>query len=296
MELLDSAVTVLLFIALLGWVWAGVIVGVTSVMMSDSGAPGLAWVGVLLAVFGVPATVIITYAMTAVAAVRADGLTFYYPLVALVLGTVAAAAVLLTAYGIVWLNLALFGTGERKRRASEPVVVPDAPAPAPSYPVFTYTAIHRIPDQAMSIELGVEQHTGRRYLRTPMPQRGGEYDEYHGIDVATYATFGADPGAALLFAAECRAGLHRNLWLPPAGFPALQPITVGQGRLAGKNATLLTDRPTTAAGTPVTGLPLGTPFVRIVDDSPDRNGDLGVRLPTGSDVVRVAAQHLGRPS
>ncbi|MDF2825259.1 MAG: hypothetical protein K0R68_2667, partial [Mycobacterium sp.] len=52
MDVLDAAVTVLLFVALLGWVGISVVVGVLSVMLGDSGTPGLAWVGVLLAVVG----------------------------------------------------------------------------------------------------------------------------------------------------------------------------------------------------------------------------------------------------
>lgn len=307
------AVTVLLFAALLGWVGVGIVVGAMSVMLSDSGTPGVSWFGVLLAVVGVPVTVIGTWVIALVAAVRADGTTFYYPLVALGLGTVAAALVWLLGYAIVVLNLRLFGTdADRRRRPPRPsreqwrqrrqIALPPLPpaAPAPAHDpdpvtVFRYTAIHRIPDGGMTIEVGIEQHTGRRYLRTPMPQRGGEYDEYHGIDVATYATFGTDPDAARRFAAQCRQGLHRKLWLPPAGFPALTPIPAGSTRLAGKIATLLTDRPTTAAGAPVAGLPLGTPFVVITDQAVDSNGDLAVRLPGTTDpAVRVAAHHLGR--
>lgn len=306
MDVLDSAVTVLLFVALLSWVWVSVIVGVTGVMLSDSGTPGVAWAGVLLAVVGVPGAVIAAYVMAVIAAVRADGPTFYYPLVALAVGTVAAALLWALGYGIVTANLALLGTDEERRRRPprpsrenwrrrreapvEPETVPEVPAGE-----FTYTAIHRIADGGMTIEVGVERHTGRRYLRTPMPRRGGEYEEYYGIDVATYATFGTDHPAARRFAAECRDGAHRNLWLPPAGFPALQPISPDHTRLRGKSATLLTDRPTTGAGVPVTGLPPGTPFVRIVDDTPDQNGDLGVTLPAGDgEVVRVAAVQLGR--
>ncbi|GEL25439.1 hypothetical protein PSU4_43930 [Pseudonocardia sulfidoxydans NBRC 16205] len=292
MQVLDAVVTVLLFVVLLAWVWMSLAVGTSAVMLSDSGTPGVAWLGVALAVVGVPATVIAAYVTAVVLALRTDGVTFHLPLLALVVGTLAAVVVYALGLGIVVVNVRVFGTDEERRRRTVPT---EPTGPTASPPTFTYTASHRIDDGSLHLEVGVEQHTGRRYLRTPMPQRDGEYREYFGIDIAMYTTFGAEPDAARRFAAQCRAGQHADRWLPPAGFPGLTPIPRDGTRLARKLVTVLTDRPTTADGAPVGGLPPGTPFVRIVDDAVDERGDVGVRLPgTTGEVVRIAAHHLGR--
>ncbi|MBB5163232.1 hypothetical protein [Mycobacterium sp. AZCC_0083] len=58
MQVLDTIATVLLFIVLIGGVWLSIYLGATSFMLSDSGAPGIAIIGVVLAVVGIPLSVI----------------------------------------------------------------------------------------------------------------------------------------------------------------------------------------------------------------------------------------------
>jgi hypothetical protein len=127
-----------------------------------------------------------------------------------------------------------------------------------------------------------------------MPQRDGEYREYFGIDIAMYELFADDPAAALAFAAQCRSGRHEDRWLPPPGAPAATPVSPERKHLARKRAVLLTDHPTDASGVAAPGLPVGTPFVRIVANRVDADGNLQVRLPgEGSGVVSVDARLLG---
>jgi hypothetical protein len=160
--------------------------------------------------------------------------------------------------------------------------------------VYTFDKVHEYLDGNLVVELGVERSTGRRYLRTPMPQRDGEYREYHGIGIPMYELFSADRGSALAFAAQCRAGDHEDRWMPPPGQPTATPPSPERELLAGKRATLLTDHPADASGIPVRGLPAGTPFVRIVGNRIDPDGNLQVRLPAdGSDIVSVDARQLG---
>ena len=283
MHTLDAVATIVLFVVLLGWVGLAVYGGAMSVMLSDSGAPGVAMVGVALAVVGIPATVIAVYVVAAVSAWRADGYTFFYPLVAFAAGTALAASVAAAAFGLVRLGLRLRGTGAD----DTPAAVVTAPA------VYTFDKKHAVRDGGLVIELGIERSSGRRYLRTPMPQRDGEYREYHGIDIAMYELFCDDREAALAFAAQCRAGRHEDRWLPPPGAPAAPP-SPDRKHLARKRAVLLTDHPTDAAGVAARGLPVGTPFVSIVGNRVDADGNLAVRLPDeGSEVVSVDARLLG---
>jgi hypothetical protein len=144
------------------------------------------------------------------------------------------------------------------------------------------------------VELGIERETGRRYLKTPMPQRNGEWEEYYGIDLREYESFAADATEAHGFAAECRRQEHPDRWLFWNGARAPEPITIDRTRLAKKRAILLTDHPTNSSGVPVQGLPVGTPFVRIVGCGVDIDGNVQVRLPAvDSPVVSIAADQLG---
>ena len=285
MHTLDAVATILLFVVLLGWVGLAVYAGAMSVMLSDSGAPGVAMVGVALAVVGIPASAVAVYVVAVVSAWRADGYTFYYPLVAFGAGTALGASVAAVAFGLVRLGLRLHGTDTDTDSSPEAV-----PAPA----VYTFDTVHEVRDGGLVIELGIERSSGRRYLRTPMPQRDGEYREYHGIDIAMYDLFSDDPEAALAFAAQCRAGRHEDRWLPPPGAPAAAPPSPDRKHLARKRAVLLTDHPADASGVAARGLPVGTPFVVIVGNRVDADGNLAVRLPgEGSDIVSVDARLLG---
>src|SRR5690606_1798341 len=179
---------------------------------------------------------LVAYGWAVVAALRSDGATFHDPLLALGLGSVAAVLLWCVGYAVVWLNLRLFGT-DADRAAARPLVrpvrrpdaaaapaslsprpsptaapTPPAPPPTPTVPRpgFHYEVRQRVQDGTLSLDLGVEQHTGRRYLRTPMPQRDGQYLEFHGLDLTEYEDFRADPAAARVFAARCREDGHRD--------------------------------------------------------------------------------------
>jgi hypothetical protein len=217
---------------------------------------------------------------------RADGSTFLVPLIALAVGTALAALVAAAAFGLVRLGLRLHGIDADNG--------PAVPAVAVTPTVCTFDRVHELRDGSLGIELGVERSTGRRYLRTPMPQRDGEYREYHGIDSAMYDLFSTDRQAALAFAEQCRAGRHEGRWMPPPGAPTATPPSADRKHLAGKRATLLTDHPTDASGSPVPGLPVGTAFVRIVANRIDADGNLQVRLPgDDAEIVSVDARQLG---
>lgn len=312
MQVLDTIATILLFVLLIGWVCLSIYAGATSVMLSDSGAPGVALVGVALAVVGIPLAVIVVYVLAVIRAWHADGYTFYYPLVAFVVGTVAATLVLGVAWGLLWLGLRIHGTDEDRRRDGkggrprDPQHSAEAEVPlaAETVETATTTAPPRViscetthvfrDDELPFVELGVERVTGRRYLRTPMPQRNGEFEEYRGIDVQEYETFIADPAEAHIFAAECRRQEHGDRWMSWPGSPAPKPIARDRTRLANKRATLLTDHPTDSSGVPVEGIPVGTAFVQIVGHSVDPDGNVQVRL-LGDEtaVVSVDAGQLG---
>jgi hypothetical protein len=296
MQVLDTIATIALFIVLIGWVWLSIYVGATSVALSDSGAPGLAFVGVVLAVVGIPLSVIAVYVIAVIRVWRANGYTFYYPLVAFVVGTALAALVMGVAVGIVRLGVRLHGTDEERSAAAEvPRETEPIEAAVTSAPprVLTFDTTHEFRDGFLVVELGAERATGRRYLRTPMPQRNGEWEEYYYIDVREYETFAAEAAAAHEFAAECRRQEHRDRWMASPGSPAPEPITPDRTRLAKKRAILLTDHPTDSSGTPADGIPVGTPFVWIVGNSVDSDGNVQVRLPGGeSPVVSIDAGQL----
>ncbi|MGK2869688.1 MAG: DUF7161 family protein [Mycobacterium sp.] len=301
MHAVDAVATILLFVVLLGWVGLAVYAGAMSVMLSDSGAPGVAMVGVILAVVGIPASAIGVYVTAAVYAWRADGFTVQYPLIAFAAGTALGALVAGVALGLVRLGLRLHGTDAD----NGPAATAAAPVPAVhtddahtydahTYDVYTYDTVHEHRDGNIVVELGVERSTGRRYLRTPMPQRDGEYREYFGLDLLMYQLFSDDRGAALAFAEQCRTGQHEDRWLPPSGAPTARALSADRKHLARKRAILLTDHPTDAAGAAVRGLPTGTPFLRIVGNRIDPDGNLQVRLPVaGSEVVSVDARQVG---
>jgi hypothetical protein len=306
-QVLDTIATILLFIVLIGWVWLSIYVGATSVMLSDSGAPGIASIGVVLAVVGIPLSVIAMYVIAVIRTWQADGYTFYYPLIAFVAGTVLAALVMGVAMGIVRLGLRLHGTDEQRRRGGKDATTSPGDAassaraavadvPAPSSPrVLTFETVHVFWDDALFVEVGIERVTGRRYLRTPMPQRDGEWQEYYLIDLQEYERFAADAAAAHAFAAECRRQEHGDRWMSWAGSPAPKPIAADRTHLAKKRVILLTDHPTDSSGVPVDGIPVGTPFVWMVGDRVDPDGNVRVRLPGAeSQVVSVDARQLGR--
>ena len=283
MPLLDAVLTILLFVVLLGWVGLSIYAGAMSVMLSDSGAPGVAMVGVVLAVVGIPVSVIAAYVAAVVFAWRADGFTVHYPLIAFAAGTALAAVVTGVAVGLVRLGLRLHGTDAENR-----------PAVSIAAEVYTFDKVHEFRDGDLWVELGVERSTGRRYLRAPMPQRDGEYREYHGLDLPMYQLFSADGGAALAFAEECRAGGHEDRWMPPSGAPSANAVSPDRKHLAGRREVVLKDHPTDAAGQAVRGLPIGTSFVSIVGNRIGPDGNLQVRLPVdGSAVVDVDARQLG---
>jgi hypothetical protein len=311
MQALDTIATILLFIVLIAWVCLSIYAGAMSVTLSDSGAPGVALIGVALAVIGIPLSVIVVYVLAVVRAWHADGYTFYYPLVAFVVGTVAAALVLGVAWAILSLGLRIHGTDEDRRRdgkggqprdpghsadAEVPRTAPHVdttPTAAPPR-LLVFERTHDSRDGTLSVELGMERVTGRRYLRTPMPQRNGEFEEYRGIDRQEYETFIADPAAAHIFAAECRRQEHGDRWMSWPGSPAPKPIARDRTRLAKKRATLLTDYPTDSSGVPVEGIPVGTAFVLIVGSSVQSDGNVQVRL-LGEEtaVVSIDAGQLG---
>jgi hypothetical protein len=57
---------------------------------------------------------------------------------------------------------------------------------------------------------------------------------------------------------------------------------------------LLTDHPTDSSGVPVDGIPVGAPFVRIVGNSVDSDGNVQVQIPgLDTPVVSIDASQLG---
>lgn len=57
---------------------------------------------------------------------------------------------------------------------------------------YTYQPSRIYGDGPAAIEVGVERVTGRRYLRTAMLHRNGEFDEYRGIDISRRPERGVD--------------------------------------------------------------------------------------------------------
>lgn len=292
MQVLDAVATIVLFIVLIGWVGLSIYAGAMSVMLSDSGARGIALVGVALAVVGIPLSVIAVYVIAVIRAWHADGYTFYYPLVAFVVGTLAAALALGVGWGLLALGHLIHGKAEAPARPiAEPIATVQTPAPSR---VLTFDPTHVFRDGSPFVELGIERETGRRYLKTPMPQRNGEWEEYYGIDLREYEKFAADASAAHEFADECHRQEHSGRWLFWPGARAPEPIPVDRTRLAKKRAILLTDHPTNSAGVPVQGIPVGTSFVRIVSNGVDQDGNVQVHLlGVESPIVSIAADQLG---
>ena len=197
---LDTIATIALFIVLIGWVWLAIYVGATSVTLSDSGAPGIAFVGVVLAVVGIPLSVIAVYVIAVIRVWRANGYTFYYPLVAFVVGTALAALVMGLADG----HRSTRPSPSRHRRGafgrsggrSRDGTTSRRPQRLPHPECSRSTPRNEFRDGYLIVELGVEQATGRCYLRTPVPQRNGEWEEYYYIDLREYETCAADAAAA----------------------------------------------------------------------------------------------------
>jgi len=129
MQVLDTIATILLFVVLIGWMLLSIYIGATSVTLSDSGAAGIALIGVVLAVVGIPLSVIAVYVIAVIRAWHADGYTFYCPIVAFVVGTVSTALVMGVALGIVRLGLRIHGTDEERRRNSAEAEMPPVAEP-----------------------------------------------------------------------------------------------------------------------------------------------------------------------
>ncbi|MFT4127029.1 MAG: hypothetical protein QM662_12480 [Gordonia sp. (in: high G+C Gram-positive bacteria)] len=82
----DTILTVVLFVALLPAVVFAGFLGLHLMMLGDAGAGRRTAVAVGVGVVGVPLSALGVYVAAVVLAWRADGHTFYYPLVALVAG------------------------------------------------------------------------------------------------------------------------------------------------------------------------------------------------------------------
>ncbi|MCZ4550732.1 DUF7161 family protein [Gordonia rubripertincta] len=286
MRAFDTFVTISLFVLLISAVLFSVYLGGMSTMLSDSGAPGIAVGGVFLAIFGIPVTAVTVYVAAVLLAWQADGLTFYYPIVAFGVMVVAAALVMVVSVGLI-----AMGQWIHERNASTaPAEASTATAREPK--VLTYDRTHYFQEKNRDAELGVERHTGRRYLAVTMPQRGQEFREYFGLDKQTYEAFVAEPQDAIFLADRCRTGTYVTDRMPWAGSPVPEPVHAGQTGLARKRAILLTDVPTDVAGV-VADLPRGIPYVVIVDDGVDPAGNVGVHAHSGDPRILIAAHQLG---
>ena len=89
-DTLDVTVTVVLFVALIPCVVVAIAIGLHLLMLGDTitDRHGSIW-GVVIGVVGIPIAVIGIYLAAVVLAWRANGATFYYPVVALIVGGVA---------------------------------------------------------------------------------------------------------------------------------------------------------------------------------------------------------------
>lgn len=87
----DTWVTIALFVALLLPVMGAVMLGFFSMMLSDGGPKTAVYIALIIGVIGVPLSAIAVYLGAAALAWRADGLTFYYPIVALGVGALVVA-------------------------------------------------------------------------------------------------------------------------------------------------------------------------------------------------------------
>ncbi|WP_207838706.1 DUF7161 family protein [Williamsia soli] len=286
MRAFDTFVTISLFVLLIAAVLFAVYLGGMSTMLSDSGAPGIAVGGVFLAIFGVPVTAVTVYVAAVLLAWQSDGLTFYYPIAAFGVMVVAAALVMAVSVGII-------AAGQRIHRSNASTgPAEESPATTSEPKVLTYDRSHFFQEGHRDAELGIERHTGRRYLAVTMPQRGQEFREYFGLDKQTYEAFVAEPQDAIFFADKCRSGTYVTDRMPWAGSTVPEPLHAGQTGLARKRAILLTDFPTDAAGV-AADLPPGIPYVVIVDDGADPAGNVGVHAHSGEPRILIAAHQLG---
>jgi hypothetical protein len=282
MELVDAIATIVLFVALLGWVWLAFLLTLASAMMSDQGAPGIAVVGVALGVLGTPVTAVSVYLYAVVLAWRADGYTFYYPLVACLAGSLLVALVLILAFSLVRLGQRMHGLDTDRRPTTATTPEPRAPElrAAESDSGTASYVVHRVHETRFGrpIVLGVERTTGRRYIRVPLSYRDGEYEQYRALKTAVYELFLDDPVAAEKFAEQCEAGGHRQTILPIPGARVRRNVGPHRKLLRRKLAILFTDTPLDIAGQPVAGFPHGYPYVRILDNRTDAQGNLRVAL------------------
>lgn len=84
----DTIITVVLFVALIPAVLCAVAIGLHLLMLGDGVATKRGFAGVLIGVVGVPIAAVAVYLAAAIWAWNTEGYTFYYPIVALVAGTV----------------------------------------------------------------------------------------------------------------------------------------------------------------------------------------------------------------
>ncbi|MBT0567397.1 hypothetical protein [Williamsia sp. CHRR-6] len=92
--MVDLVATVLLFmVSFLGVLLIPILL-YTTIFFTDQGVPGIALYGVVFAWVGIPTAIVAVPIACVVWALRADGVTFYIPLVAMV-GQVAAVAAIL---------------------------------------------------------------------------------------------------------------------------------------------------------------------------------------------------------
>ena len=82
----DTIITVVLFVALIPAVVAAIAIGLHLLMLGDGVSSKRGFSGVLIGVVGVPVAAVGVYVAAAVLAWTADGYTFYYPIVALLVG------------------------------------------------------------------------------------------------------------------------------------------------------------------------------------------------------------------
>lgn len=85
-ETTDTVVTIVLFVALIPAVIAAVFVGLHLAMLGDGVSDKRGFSGVLLGVVGVPVGAVAVYVAAVVLAWNTDGYTFFYPVVALLVG------------------------------------------------------------------------------------------------------------------------------------------------------------------------------------------------------------------
>jgi len=72
--------------------------------------------------------------------------------------------------------------------------------------------------------LGVEEESGRYYASFPVSNGVVDYEEYYELTPEQYASFLADPAAALAFVESCRRHEHDELLLQKPGWNRGTPI------------------------------------------------------------------------